>query len=299
MSEVKKVLFIINKYSGTGYEPAVEGKITDLCSTLGYESTLQFTQGTGHATELARQAVAEKFNLVFAMGGDGTVNETAAGLVYTNVPLGILPKGSGNGLARHLRIPLNFQRALRLLQQHEVVAMDTLLVNNHISVNVSGIGFDGLIANKFGQDGTRGLWGYTRLTMREYLRFGEFGVDATIDGRSYSQHAFMVAFANASQFGNNACVSPLASVRDGQMDVCFIRKVPFQRAIGFGYQLFTGRLNRSPLVTIVKGSAVNITFPGPMPYHIDGEGMQMAQQFAVQLRPASLKVLVPQSTAII
>src|SRR6185436_15113225 len=124
-----KVFFILNKYSGKGFQSAIEGKIIDACAQYGKEGTIEYTQSPGHATRLAKEAVEDGFTRIFALGGDGTVNEVARSLVNTDVALGIIPKGSGNGLARHLHIPLSTTRALQLLQNNKVITIDTMLVN--------------------------------------------------------------------------------------------------------------------------------------------------------------------------
>ncbi len=293
MGENKKVFFIINKYSGTGFRPEVEGRIIDRCSQLGYECTIEFTQSRGHATALARQAVNENFKIAFAMGGDGTMNEVAQGLVHSNTIMGILPKGSGNGLARHLRIPLDFKNALELLASHQVISMDTFTVNDHLSVNVSGIGFDGHIAGLFGKNGKRGLFGYVKLVMKEFNRFKEFPVEGSIDGKSFKSKAFILAIANASQFGNNARVAPAASVSDQQLDVCSIQKVPFSQAIGFAGKMFSGNIDKSSFVEMWKGQKIEIDFSSPMPYHIDGEPLPPATSFKIVIQPSSLRMLTP------
>jgi len=293
MGENKKVFFIINKYSGTGFRPEVEGRIIDRCSELGLECTIEFTQSRGHATELARQAVKENFKIAFAMGGDGTVNEVAQGLVHTSTIMGILPKGSGNGLARHLKIPLQFKHALELLANHQVISMDTFTVNDHLSVNVSGIGFDGHIAGLFGKNGTRGLMGYVKLVAKEFTRFKEFPVEAMIDGNLFRSSAFILAIANASQFGNNARVAPSASVCDQQLDICSLKKVPFSQAIGFGIKMFSGNIDKSSFVEMRKGQKMNIEFSSPMPYHIDGEPLPPSSSFNIVIQPSSLRMLIP------
>jgi diacylglycerol kinase (ATP) len=293
MAEVKKVFFIINKYSGTGFRPEVEGRIIDRCSELGFECTIEFTQAPGHATELAKRAVAEKFKIAFAMGGDGTMNEVAQGLVHTNTIMGILPKGSGNGLARHLKIPLPFKHALELLGNHQIITMDTFTVNNRLSVNVSGIGFDAHIAALFGKNGKRGLIGYTKLVMKEFISYKEFPVRVIIDEQPVDGSAFILAFANASQFGNNARVAPLASVRDQKIDICFVRKVPVSHAIGFAVKMFTGNVDKSAFVKMNTGRNMNIEFPFPMPYHIDGEPLPPVSSFHIAIQPSSLRMLVP------
>jgi len=293
MSENKKVFFIINKYSGTGFRPEIEGRIIDRCSELGFECTIEFTQSRGHATELAQQAVRENFKIAFAMGGDGTVNEVARGLVHTNTIMGILPKGSGNGLARHFKIPLQFRRALELLAKHQVISMDTFTVNDHLSLNVSGIGFDGHVAGLFGNNGKRGLAGYVKLVMKEFTSFKEFPVEVMIDGKAFRTSAFILAIANASQFGNNARVAPAASVCDQQLDICSIKKVPFTHAIGFGIKMFSGNIDKSAFVEMRKGQKINIEFSTPMPFHIDGEPLPPSSSFEIAIQPCSLQMLIP------
>jgi YegS/Rv2252/BmrU family lipid kinase len=293
MSESKKVFFIINKFSGTGYRPGVEGRIITVCGKLNLECTIEFTRERGHAVELARQAVREQFGTVIAVGGDGTVNEVAQGLVHTDATMGILPKGSGNGLARHLRIPMNLTKALALLTTGKSIRMDTILINGDLSVNVSGIGFDGHVVRKFGKNGKRGLVGYVKLVLKEFSDFKEFEVRVLADAESYHRKAFILAVANSSQFGNNARISPMASVCDQLIDLCFIKKVPLLQAPAFAQRMFSGRIDKSSYVEILKTKEIDIGFPVPMPFHIDGEAREPASRFSIQLQPASLKVLVP------
>lgn len=290
----RKVFFIINKYSGTGFQSKIEGRIIDACARLKLEAILEYTQHRGHATELARQAAAEGIPRVFAMGGDGTVNETAQGLVGTSTALGILPKGSGNGLARHLTIPLHLDGALTLLEKYNVLGMDVLLVNDKISINVSGIGFDAHVAGHFGKSGKRGLAGYTKLILQEFLGFKEFACEALLDGESYKRNAFIIAFANSSQFGNNARVAPLASVCDGVMDVCFIKKIPVTSVAAFTARMFLGKIDKSRFVEIIKAKRLEISFDKPQPYHIDGEPFLPMNQFTIEVKPAAIKMIVPQ-----
>lgn len=293
MSENKKVFFIINKYSGAGFREALEGRIIDYCARQIWECTLEFTQQRGHATELARQAVARTFDLVVAVGGDGTVNEVAQGLMGSTVPLAIIPKGSGNGLARHLGISMSFVNSLEGLADMQQISMDTIDINGRLSVNVSGIGFDGHVAGLFGKDGKRGLAGYTRLTLREFIRFKEFEGQVMVDGHSTTTKNFLIAIANSSQFGNNARIAPHASVCDGHMDVSFVKKVPFTHALGFARNLFTGRLDRSRFVTMQKAKHVQLHFEKAIPYHIDGEPHEPKSNFTIAMQPGTLKVMVP------
>lgn len=291
-TDAKKVFFIINRKSGTGYQSAVEGRILDECRLHDALCTLEFTQYRGHATELARQAVAEKFDLVVAVGGDGTMNEVAQGLINTSVAMGIVPRGSGNGLARHLGIPLQIKRAVRTLFVGSTLNMDTFTVNNRLSLNVSGIGFDGHIARQFDTSPQRGLANYARITWQEYLQFPEFEATLTTHDHALTNKAFIIAIANSSQYGNNACIAPLASVCDQKLHICIVKKIPAYRA-DVAVALFARQAHRSKFCTTLETDALTISLPQPMAYHIDGEPGGEDSQFAIQLNPRALTVLIP------
>jgi diacylglycerol kinase (ATP) len=298
MNENKKVFFIINKFAGTGYKTQLEGRILSHCEELRIEPTIEFTQGPNHANELSHQAaISNKFDIVFAVGGDGTVNEVAQGLVHTKQIMGILPNGSGNGLARHLGISMNFNKALEMLRSDTIIAMDSFLINDKLSVNVSGIGFDGHVAGLFSKGGKRGLIGYTRFVLQEFFNFKEFSATILLDGKTSEKDAFVIAFANSSQFGNNARVSPHASVCDGVLDVCFIRKVPVTHAFGFAHKMFTSQIEKSSWVEIVKAKQLTLSFEDAMPYHVDGEAMKPTHNFSIIMQPASISMLVPDNSA--
>jgi diacylglycerol kinase (ATP) len=295
-NEVNKVLFIVNKYAGRGYQPAVEGKIIDCCEKHDAECTIEFTQGRGHATELARKAVEEnQFQSVIAVGGDGTVNEVARGLLHSSVYMGIIPKGSGNGLARHLRIPMQVPQAVKSLFKSRSFAMDTFQLNGKLSLNVSGIGFDGHIANLFGKEKKRGLQGYAKHALKEFLQFKEFEAEIRIDQKKFVRSAFVIAIANSSQYGNNARIAPAASVCDGLLHINILKKVPPYR-VDFIYSFFNGTIARSVFCEILETDSLTVSVVEPVPYHIDGEPCGKANTFTIKLMPGSLKMLVPENT---
>lgn len=289
----ERVFFIINKYSGKGFQPEIEGHIIDACAQAGIEATLEYTRSKGHATELAYEALSLGFTRIFARGGDGTMNEVARALVHSPAALGLLPAGSGNGLARHLAIPLTLDAALRQLTQFRILPIDTLLINGGLSVNVSGFGFDAHVATQFGKDGQRGLAGYSKIVLGDFFKYKEFDVEGTADGKSFHQRAFMVALANASQFGNNALVAPDASVSDGQMDVCFIRRIPIIEAVPFIMKMFTGRIEKSRFASLMKAKHFVAEVSEAQPLHLDGEPIPPSTRFDVQIQPGSLKMIVP------
>lgn len=271
----------------------MEGRIVEQCEKLNIESTIEFTQSPGHATELARKAVDQNADFVFAVGGDGTVNEVAQGLVGSNVAMGILPKGSGNGLARHLGLSMSFRKSLGILSVHHKQMIDTIVVNGKLSVNVSGIGFDGHVAGLFANKAKRGLIGYAKLILKEFINFKSFDAHVEVNGKSFETKSFIIALANSSQFGNNARVAPQASVCDQLIDVCFIKKVPLLQAIGFSSKMFSGTLDQSKYVDIIKTERLTLNLNQSVAYHIDGEAMNASDRFEVAIRPSSLRVLVP------
>ncbi len=293
MDAGSKILFIINKYSGTGYNPELEGKIIDYCAGADMDCTIEFTKKKGHGTDLAKAGVKNGFDAIFAVGGDGTVNEVARGMIHTALPMGIIPKGSGNGLALHLQIPLAIDRSLGVLKKSKTVAIDTFTINGHLSVNISGIGFDGYIANQFGKNGTRGLGGYGKLVFQNFCKYGEFAFDANLSGTRISGKSFILAVANSSQFGNNARIAQSASVCDHLLDICVIRKMPVWSALDFAHKMFRNNLEKSRFIKIHRHEALTVRTDKPIDYHVDGEPYGVASWFEVKLMAASLRVIVP------
>lgn len=297
MSEVKKVLFIVNKFAGTGYQPEVEGRIIKTCERHDVEGIIQFTEGPHHATELAMKAPSLGVQRVVAVGGDGTLNEVASGLLHTPLPMGIIARGSGNGLARHLRIPLTVQGALDSLFTGRILAMDTFLVNKKLSLNVSGIGFDGHVANLFGGKTKRGLAGYIKLVLQEFFQFREFEARITIGSSSLNRKSFVIAFANSSQYGNNACIAPAASVCDGLLHVNILKKIPLYR-FDFVFAAFSKTIHRSRFAEILEAHELDIHTSYPVPYHVDGEPCGTGTDFHIVVAPASLQLVVPATTLV-
>jgi len=291
-NEVRKVFFIINRFSGRGYQPALEASILSAGKEHCVDSEIAFTEGPGHATLLTQQAVAAGFDWIIAVGGDGTVNEVAKGLLFTEAKMGIIPKGSGNGLARHLGIPVNITLALKCLFTSKAIAIDTFRINEKLSVNVSGIGFDGYIANLFGLDKKRGIQGYTRLVLHEFMSFPEFDAVITADGKEFQRRAFIIAIANSSQYGNNARIAPAASVCDAILNLSVLKKIPPYR-LDFIYSFFSGTIDQSAYCETLRIQDTVIQLPSPMDFHVDGEFAGKADRFVIEMQPASLNILAP------
>lgn len=294
MSEGKNVLFIVNKFAGAGYQPHVEGRILTACAKFNIACTIQFTMRPGHATDLAKEGSTRGFDIVVAVGGDGTLNEVARGLLNTKTPMGIIPKGSGNGLARHLGISMKMDKALEQVLTGKVVAMDTFRLNGKLSLNVSGIGFDGHIANLFAKKKMRGFWTYARLVTLHYITFKEFDADLELENHAFArQKSFMIAIANASQYGNNARVAPNASITNNSLQTAIIKKVPAQRGFRFAYQMFTGKLKTGKYYTCLTMHNGLIKVSQPIAFHVDGEPCGYATEFRIEILPHSLQMITP------
>lgn len=292
-SEVK-TFFIINKYSGSGFHKEMETLLVDQCRSRGIEFDFAYTQARAHATALASGAIANGYDTVVAIGGDGTVNEVAQAVVNSPASMGIIPKGSGNGLARHLRIPMHFERALDHVFSSEVVTIDTFRLNGHLSLNVSGIGFDGCIADRFGSYKRRGFQGYARIVLDEIKTFQEFEATIHANGEIMQKKAFVIAIANSSQYGNNARIAPSASVSDQLLDISILRRFPAYR-LDLVYALFAGTIDRSSHCETTRITNATINVDKPMYFHVDGEPTGKAEEFRIELLPTSLKMLTPTS----
>lgn len=294
-SEVKNVLFIVNKYAGGRIDRDIETRIARAAGQCGLQVTIRVTERPGHATDLAAEAChARQHQLIVAAGGDGTINETARALVHTGMPWTIIPLGSGNGLARHLRIPLRIEDAIRQWQNSQVIDIDAFTINGKLSLNVSGIGFDGHVAYHFGKGNKRGLAGYLKNVLREYRSFRPFEATLTTDAGARSVKPFVVAIANSSQYGNNARIAPDASVRDGLLHVSILEKIPLFR-LDVARALFAGSVHKTPFCETFATTHLSITLPTPIAWHVDGEPEAPLTQFEIKVVPRCLKLLIPLS----
>ncbi len=254
----------------------------------GYEAECVITQTKGHATELAAVASAHKqFGTVVAVGGDGTVNEVARALLHSDTALGILPLGSGNGLARHLGIPLTLPEALDHLWKSKMVNIDSATLNFQPFFCVAGLGFDAHVSHLFGQQSQRGWDTYVKVSMKAYLdylpqRLKIEGLDAEV---------FSLSFANAGQFGNNAWVAPHADLADGLLEVCTVTPFPKWFGTALAFQLFTKNLRTSTYVAYQSLTSVNVETKRPALVHYDGEPWQLeTNRIEVKIVPQSLRV---------
>jgi diacylglycerol kinase (ATP) len=285
-----KAIFIINPISGTGRQSSIKFLIKNqINKSIDYQ--IIETEYAGHGAKIAYEN-RDITDVIIAIGGDGTVLEIGAPLIGSNTPLGIIPAGSGNGLARHLNIPISLEKAIELINNHKIKTIDTVTVNGTPFLSTMGLGFDAHIAKCFDDYGTRGFWSYIKLIFREYFRYIPKTFDIEIDGTSFQKEAWIVCIANSSQYGNGAIISPESTIDDGQLDLCTLQKPNLLQTPLLIARFFIGNLHKSFLLSRDSGKNIVIRNHFEL-YHTDGEPATSDKELNIQINPLSLKVLIP------
>jgi len=290
---LRKIFSIINPISGVGSKDKIRDMLVARCTELNLASEVIFTEYAGHAAELTRKAVEDGADCVIAVGGDGTVNEVAKNLLHTDVALGIIPKGSGNGLARELHIPMDARGAIDVIFSENITTIDACRANEHLFFCTCGVGFDATISEEFAKQKRRGSLTYLRNIVEEYLGYKPKAYELSIDGHTISEQAFLITCANASQYGNNAYIAPHADITDGLMDVTILS--PFT-ALDIGplaIQLFTKTLDKNSKIKTFRTKEVRISRPSEGIMHIDGEPITVGCNINVSVIRSALNVLTP------
>ena len=294
-----KILAIINPISGIGGKGKMPALIKSKLDAERFDLEVVFTERPGHATLLAQDAAADGCDIVLAVGGDGTINEVGRALCGTDTALAILPCGSGNGLARHLHIPMNAEKALETLNNGVIDLVDYGTVNNHPFFCTCGVGFDAQVSYKFANEDTRGLVTYIKTTISEYFRYRAQHYRITIDGSTIEEKAFVIACCNAAQYGNNALVAPRASMQDGKIDLTVIHSFNLGEAALLSARLFTSNIDRDRHVSIYRGRDIIIERDDEDVMHIDGDPVMMPGVLHITCHPSAMRVVVPASNAVI
>lgn len=288
-----KYLIIINPISGTGSKQGVSRLIEQKLHDKGYQSKTVYTTAHGDATRFTKQAVACNYKAVIAVGGDGTVNEVASALCGSHTALGIIPAGSGNGLARHLDIPIDVHEALDVILKDNIIDCDYGTANERPFFCTFGVGFDAAVSEKFAHQKRRGKMSYIKSAISEYISYNPQTYTISANGQILTQKAFIVAVCNASQYGNNAYIAPTASITDGLLDITIVHAgTPLTTAI-VGVDLFTGYINRNTLIHTFRAPSAVIYRSSPGPAHIDGDPMSMDDVMTIKCHPRALRIFTP------
>jgi YegS/Rv2252/BmrU family lipid kinase len=288
------VAVIINPVSGRARDGAgAKARLAlAVVGAHGDSAEVFVTEGVGHARELALAAVKRGVRLVLVWGGDGTVNEVASALVFGDVPIGIIPAGSGNGLARELGVHVRPERAIADALAAEPRAMDVGEVGGRCFVNIAGIGFDAHVASRFATARRRGFLGYAVITARALTSYVPQTYRISSGGAHEESRAVLVTIANSAQFGNGALIAPGARVDDGELDLVVVEERSRFRTVWALPHLFKGTLARVNGCSLTRIRDVTIEADRPMTFHADGEPVQGGTRLRARVHPAALRVAV-------
>lgn len=289
---MKNIAFIINPISGTQNKKRLPKVIEKELDKTQWLPTIVFTEYAGHATILAKQFVRMGFDAVVSVGGDGTLNEVAQGLRDSNTALGILPMGSGNGFARHIGVPMLVNRAIQMLNHSEPISVDYGLANDKLFISTCGTGFDATIAEHFASIGKRGFIGYLQSIVKDAFAYKSQHCRLVGDGIDVEHTAFLINFANASQWGYEAAIAPKASIQDGKMDISIMSSNAILGAPDLAIRLFTKSIDQSLFMDTLRTNEITLIRDEVLPFHIDGDPVQMPKDINIRIVADGLKVLV-------
>lgn len=295
----KKIRFIVNRFSGVSNKENIEDEIARHLDHDQFDYEVKFTEGPNHAIQLAKEAVSSNIDIVASVGGDGTVNEIASQLINSSTSLAVLPGGSGNGFAMHLGMGRDIIAAIRILNHSDVLKIDTCDVNGHFFINVCGIGFDGIIAQKIKNSPHRGIKLYIKQLFLALKYFKATPFKIQVDGQSYDNQYVNVVIANASMYGYSATIAPEANLTDGLFDLVLIKKVSFLRYLISSFRLFNKSFHKASFVETIKAKEISIqNSESDLHYHLDGEGKSGESNYSFKLNPKSLNVIIPKGKII-
>lgn len=289
----RHIVFIVNPKSGVERQKEIRRAVETHLDKSVYSFEILATEYAKHGIELARNAAAKGAYAVVAVGGDGSVNDIANGLAGTDTVLGIIPKGSGNGMARTIGIPLKAEEAVKVINKGKVKAIDVAYANNNLFISNAGVAFDALISKKFAKSEKRGLMVYSWLVTKYLWKYKVWDFTITIDGRTYTERAFMVNVANGKQFGYNFHIAPMASYTDGLLDIIIIRKFPKILGGLIAFHAMNGSIGSSRYVQHYTGKEITISHPQLELMQTDGDAHNCANSIFFSIKRGAQKVIVP------
>ena len=291
MTEKKRIIFVVNPISGTQSKKAILKWIDERMDRSIYDYSIVRTEYAGHATQIAASAVEDKVDVVVAIGGDGTINEIARALVHSETALGIIPCGSGNGLARHLRIPMEPKAAIDIINQGNRLCIDYGKINNIPFFCTCGVGFDAFVSLKFADSGKRGLLTYLENTLHESLTYQPETYEIENEEGTMKYKAWMIACGNASQYGNNAYIAPQASLTNGLMDVTIMEPFTVLDVPSLSFQLFNKTIDQNSRVKTMRAKKIKIHRAHDGVMHFDGDPLMAGKELEVEIIPSGLYVI--------
>ena len=289
---MKRIAFIMNPISGTVKKAGIPKMIKESLDQQLFEYSILETEYAGHAVELAKHEKEKGTDIVVAVGGDGTVNEVARSLVQSDTALGILPCGSGNGLARHLMLPMDLRKSIEVINQCQIHKLDYGIINNIPFFCTCGMGFDAFISMKFAEAGKRGLTTYVENVLREGLKYKpETYVIEDEDGLT-THRAFLVSCANASQYGNNAYIAPQASMSDGMLDVIIMEPFDVLEAPQVAIEMMSKTLDRNQKIKTFRTKHICIHRHEDGFIHYDGDPVMSDKDVDIRIVHKGIRVVI-------
>ena len=288
----KKIAFIMNPISGTTSKDRIPHLIETTLDQDLYEYNILMTERAGHASELAVSARDEGIDIVVAVGGDGTVNEVARSIVHSDTALGIIPCGSGNGLARHLMLPMNLKKAIQIINRCEIHNLDYGVINGYPFFCTCGMGFDAFVSMKFAEAGKRGPITYVENVLREGLKYKPETYEIEDENGKMRYKAFLISCANASQYGNNAYIAPQASMSDGLMDVIIMEPFDVLEAPQISIDMFNKTLDKSSKIKTFKCKKLRIHRKEAGVIHFDGDPVMTDKDIEIELKEKGIRIIV-------
>ncbi len=289
----KRMLFLVNPKAGARAQRRIAEALDTHLDHRQFVYTVWQTERPGHATELAHKAREEGYDIIVSVGGDGSAQEVAAALLHTDTVMGVLPAGSGNGLAMHLGYGRHLERAIRLLNTAEVKTIDCGLVNGRPFVNISGIGYDGVVAERMKNSPRRGFWPYLFHSVFGGLAYRPVRCTVEAEGRRWEDVFFVVSVANGPMYGYHFQIAPDARLDDGLFSVVMFQNVPRWRYFLAIPSSLNGRLYEERFVLHFQAKEVKVTCEPPTFAHADGESLGQGEHFQFEIAPQALKILVP------
>jgi len=299
----KKICFIVNPISGSRKSRKINQLFLEkFLDTDQYDFEILHTKHKGHGIELAREAITSGFDVITAVGGDGTVREIGSVLIGSDRAMAIIPTGSGNGFSRDMGIPMKLKEALEVINGGQVRTVDTGKIRSQSSGNNgewtpflsnAGIGFDAYMSDKFDKLEKRGLWAYIKAIWKEFWSYGGNEYRLIIDGKELIRKAcWLITFANATQYGNNARIAPNALLDDGLFDVCIVPKFPNWKLPMLLYRFFNRSVDKSGYLEVIRGKSIQV-FKDTTFAQIDGDFIALSNDIEVEINPSSLNVIAP------
>lgn len=295
----RKLMIVINPKAGVASGHDAKSAILAEAGKLRYSENgveipyildVRETRHAGHANELAHEAVENEYYGVLACGGDGTVNEVARGVCGSSVALGIIPLGSGNGLARHLGIPMTITGAMKVIAEDRLLAADYATANNRPFFCTFGVGFDAEVSEKFNRTPGRGLKNYIRTAFDEYLSYRSSTYTIIANGERITEKAMIVAVCNASQYGNNAYIAPQASIKDGLLDITVVHTGNIFENAAAVFDVLTGMVGKTATCTTFQASSLRIIRNSDGAVHFDGEAASLDHVIDITCHHAKLNI---------